>query len=247
VLWASGRTNDIGQLLRGTTGEPLPSESFQPGPDGLPFQPHRQVIAAEDQVQIYEELTQGSSKQFSTSFLHRYWAIKDNRLRPRGYSPDRAPEASLRKEYEDATRPGTGPERNWWPRPRPEKYRNAKHPAIEAYTDTRDDPDYQLSAHRGTGLPGADTVTYRMTLSAAAKSAARRVRITLYSQSTPPYFLAQRFAEAAEKGAERAAAARIHYMAGHLDTSATSADGRAYLAGYRLQVGKAAARDVPAP
>lgn len=244
ALWASGRTNEIGMILRGTTDEPLPTESFQRGPDGLPFQPHRQIVTAEDQVLIYEELTQNASQQFTTSFLHRYWAIKDNRIRPRGYSPERAPEASLRDEYADATRPGSGPERNGWPRPPAKKYQNASYPAIEGYTDTKNDPDYQLSAHPKSRLPGTDTVTYRMTLHPSAKSAARRVRVTLYSQSTPPYFLKERFVEAAEQGAERAAATRMYYMAGHLDTS-VKWDGRAYLAGYRLQVGAAAVRDIP--
>lgn len=245
VLWVSGRTNEIGQLLNGATGEPLPSEAFQAGPDGLPFQPHRQVITAEDQVQVYEELGQNASKQFSTSFLHRYWSIKDNRLRPSGYSPERAPLASQRKEYEDATRPGHGPERNGWPRPAPTKYENAAFPAIEAYTDTAADKDYQLAAHGKSGLPGTDTVVYRMTLSGERRAAARRIRVKLYSQATPPYFLAERFRAAAEEGAQRAAASRLHYMVGHLDTSAKSAKGEAYLAGYRLQVGRAVEGVVP--
>src|SRR5262249_51183851 len=57
-LWASGRTNEVGVLLRGTTQEPLATETGRLGPDGLPFQQHRQVITREDQVQIYEEVTQ---------------------------------------------------------------------------------------------------------------------------------------------------------------------------------------------
>jgi len=247
VLWASGRTNDIGMILKGTTSEPLPTESFQAGRDGLPFQPHRQVITDEDQVQIYEELTQTSSLQFSTSFLHRYWTIKDNRLRPTDWNPANVADPALRREYVDATRPGTGPERNWWPVPKQEKYKNTAYPAIDRYTDTQGDPDYDIAAHPRTGLPGTDKVTYRMRLSPAAKTGARRVRVTLYSQSTPPYFLKQRFVVAAENGAERTAAQRMYYMAGHLNTSTTAPDGRSYLSGFRLQVGRTVFGAVPSP
>jgi len=247
VLWASGRTNEVGMILQGTTATPLPTESFQAGRDGLPFQPHRQVVTGEDQVQIYEELTQTSSLQFSSSFLHRYWTLKDNRLRPAGWDPANVADSALRAEYADATRPGTGPERNWWPAPAPARYQNPAYPAIARYTDTLGDPDYDLAAHPKTGLPGADQVTYRMHLSPAAKRDARRVRVTLYSQSTPPYFLQQRFAAAAAPGAERTAAQRMYYMASHLNTAATGPDGTPYLSGFRLQVGHAAVGAVPAP
>ncbi|HWO22152.1 MAG TPA: hypothetical protein VNO30_25490 [Kofleriaceae bacterium] len=247
VLWASGRTNAVGVLLRGTTDEPLPTERFLAGQGGLPFQPHRQVITDEDQVQIYEELNQNSSLAFTTSFLHRYWTIKDNRLRPAGYSPDNVSDPALRAQYAKVTRPGTGPERHWWPQPRPLRYRNPAHPAMDRYTDTQGDPDYELAAHPKAGLPGSDQVTYRMRLSAAAKRAARRVRVTLYSQSTPPYFLRERFAAAAAAGAERTSAQQLYYMAGHLNTAAKAPDGEPYLSGYRLAVGRPAVGDVPAP
>jgi hypothetical protein len=247
VLWASGRTNDVGMILKGTTSEPLPTETFHAGPDGLPFQPHRQVITDEDQVQIYEELTQTSSLAFTTSFLHRYWVIKDNRLRPAGWNPSRVAELNLRKEYSAATEPGTGPERTWWPVPPHVAYRNQQYPAIDRYQDTARDPDYEIAAHPRTGLPGTDVVNYRMRLSPDARRDAQRVRVTLYSQSTPPYFLQQRFAAAARPGAERAAAQRMYYMAGHLDTSARAPDGKPYLTGFRLQVGKSVVQSVPPP
>jgi hypothetical protein len=229
------------------TDEPLPTEFFHAGRDGLPFQPHRQVVTEDDQVQIYEELTQTSSLQFSTSFVHRYWTIKDNRIRPAGWNPSNVLDAKLRSEYADATKPGFGPERNWWPVPKKENYKNKEYPAIDGYTDTRGDPDYDIAAHPKAGLPGTDKVTYRMGLSGAVKARASRVRVTLYSQSTPPYFLKQRFAAAAEKGADRMSAQRMYYMAGHLNTGAKAPDGRVYLSGFRLQVGRSAIGAVPKP
>jgi hypothetical protein len=235
-LWASGRTNAIGVLLQGTTDSALPTEFWKAGADGLPFQPHHQIVTSESQVQIYEEAVQDSSLDFTSSFVHRYWTLKDNRLRPQGWNPARVRDARQREEYGDATRPGRGPIQDWWPRPaKPQRYRNPAFPAIERYTDTAQDPDYDLRAH-AQGLPGADSVVYRASLDPAQRARAARVRATLYSQSAPPSYLKERFAAAAQPGAERGAAVRLYYMAGHLDTDAPAGDGQPYLAGYKLRV-----------
>ena len=247
-LWASGRTNEIGVIVRGTGSAPLPTEFWGAGPDGLPFQPHHQIITGEDQVQIYEEATQSSSRAFTSSFLHRYWKIKDNRLRPRGYDPAREEDPGRRAEYGDATKPGAGPARHGGPRPaRREPYRNPQFPAIQRYTDTQGDPQYDLRAHGASGLPGSDSLTYRITLSPELRARARTVQATLHYQSTPPHYLKERFVQAAKKDAERSAAQRLYFMSGHLNTDARADDGSAYLAGYKLRVGAPATRPVPAP
>lgn len=240
AVWASGRTNDIGAILEGTSDRVLPTEFWNKGPDGLPFQPHHQVIEREDQAQIYEEITQNSSLDFTSSFIHRYWEIKDNRLRARGWDPAKVKDEKRREEYGDATSPGRGPHQHWWPKPKPVKYKNPKAPAIEKYTDTALDPDYDLALHQGTGLLGSDSLLYRIRLSPGAKARAKTVRVTLYSQSAPPNYLQERFQKASEKGAEKMAASRLYYMAGHLNTSAPAADGKPYLDGYRIRVGKPA-------
>jgi hypothetical protein len=246
-LWASGRTNEIGEILEGTGRRPLPSESWRPGADGLPLQPHHQRITGQGQVQIYEEVTQNESRQFTSSFVHRYWEIKDNRLRPQGFSSQRVPAGPLREEYAEATRPGHGPHRHWWPKPeKPEPYVNPESPALERYKDTEGDPDYDVHAHGAAGLPGADSLVYRIRLTPAERARARQVRVTLYSQSIPPHYLEERFRHAAQPGAERQAADRLHYMAGHLDTGARAEDGKPYLQGYKLRVGESAERRVPA-
>jgi len=206
------------------------------------------VITSGSQVQIYEEATQNASMQFTSSFLHRYWGIKDNRLRPRGWNPARVEDAERREEYEEATKPGTGPEQLGWPRPaQPKSYRNPRYPALEKYTDTRGDSDYELGAHGGKGLPGTDSLVYRVSLSEEQRAAARTVRVRLYSQSTPPHYLKERFDKAAAKGAEKSAAQRLYYMAGHLNTEAEAEDGKPYLSGYKLQVGRSAEQPVSAP
>jgi len=89
LLWASGRTSSQGVILDGTTEQPLPSEFFLPGPDGQQaFQPHHEKITEGSQVQIYEALVKDASGRFTTSFLHRYEDVKDNRLRPVGWKAD---------------------------------------------------------------------------------------------------------------------------------------------------------------
>ncbi|MEQ9618504.1 MAG: hypothetical protein RIG61_04960 [Deltaproteobacteria bacterium] len=87
VLWASGRTNELGAILDGTTDEVLPSEEPVKFPDA-PFQPHYQVITQQDQVQIYQELIKDSAGNLTTSFLRRVEDVKDNRIRPKGYNPE---------------------------------------------------------------------------------------------------------------------------------------------------------------
>ncbi|MBU8896062.1 hypothetical protein KRR26_10625 [Corallococcus sp. M34] len=111
-LWASGRTSAVGELLDGLSNTVLPSEFFLPGPQGQQlFQPHHQVIQQGNQVQIYEELIRDSEGRFTTSFLHQYQVEKDNRLRPRGWSPT-GPFASETKST------GTGTDPDYVPNPK---------------------------------------------------------------------------------------------------------------------------------
>jgi hypothetical protein len=86
LLWASGRTNALGAILDGLTDQVLPSEQPVNFP-GVPFQPHYQTIQSGDQVQIYQELVEGSDGHLNTSFLRRVKEVKDNRLRPKGFDP----------------------------------------------------------------------------------------------------------------------------------------------------------------
>ncbi|MCA9286766.1 MAG: hypothetical protein KDA22_16195 [Phycisphaerales bacterium] len=85
-LWASGRTNALGFIVKGTTGQVLKSEQPLKFPN-TPFQPHYQVIDREDEVQIYQELVEDSDGDLTSSFLRRYQTVKDNRIRPQGFNP----------------------------------------------------------------------------------------------------------------------------------------------------------------
>jgi mono/diheme cytochrome c family protein len=80
VVWASGRTNELGVIVDGN-GKPLPSEFFVEYRDGnwktqQYYQPHYELITTQSQVQIYEELNQDASGKFTTNFTRRDVQVK---------------------------------------------------------------------------------------------------------------------------------------------------------------------------
>ena len=84
-LWASGRTNSLGQILNGTGNTPLLTELPLQNPKQ--WQPHYLKIDHGNQVQIYQEIILDSAGDVTTSFLRRVKHVKDNRLRPKGFDP----------------------------------------------------------------------------------------------------------------------------------------------------------------
>lgn len=85
TLWASGRTNALGVILRGTSDEVLGTEFVtRRGASGT-YQPHHETITREDQVQIYEERVLDPEGWLTTSFLALDSVVKENRLPPRGW------------------------------------------------------------------------------------------------------------------------------------------------------------------
>lgn len=166
VVWASGRTNELGVIVDGN-GKPLPSEFFAPyrnaqGQMKQSYQPHYQVITTQNQVQIYEELNQDAEGKFTTNFTRRDVQLKDNRLPPIGWTKA-GPDKSLNGRYLHAT----FPEGN----------------AVN-------DPDYQ------DGKAGTDNITYQIKLPAGVDASKCRVQASLFYQTIPPYYLNQRFTAA---------------------------------------------------
>jgi MYXO-CTERM domain-containing protein len=110
--------------------------------------------------------------------------------------------------------------------------------ALEDPQYTRPDP--------ATPLDGEDEITYDVALPSALRKQATAVRARLISQSIPPYFLSQIFAELAIAKADPALVASdnqlivdgsfLHYVASRFDTSAVNADGEAYLEDWKLEV-----------
>jgi hypothetical protein len=101
VIWSSGQTNADGVIVDRRTGKPLPTEFFEGGK----YQKHHQTIAAEDEVQIYEELTLNAEKQFTTSFIRRDHELKDNRLLPLGWKPNGPQPNVMPNFFLEATHP----------------------------------------------------------------------------------------------------------------------------------------------
>jgi hypothetical protein len=203
VLWASGRTNDVGAIVKGTTNEVLHSEQPLEFPDE-PIQPHYQTIVGEDQVQIYQELYRDSAGRLTTSFLRRFKAVKDNRIRPQGYDPN--------------------------------QFRRSTSPYIAALAETvgeaKLDPYYV-----DPKLTGADEIEYHIKLEPAKLAQVDHVKLTLYSQSIPPFYLQERFADAGRGITEKDQIERLFYMGSHLNVGgATDDEGRAVLADWKLFV-----------
>jgi hypothetical protein len=89
VVWASGRTNSVGAIVRGVTDEVLPTEFFyDPATRKQVYQPHYEIITAENQAQIYEELIEDTEGKITTSFVGLDHPLKNNRLQPKGWRAD---------------------------------------------------------------------------------------------------------------------------------------------------------------
>lgn len=163
VIWGSGRTNAAGFIV-GENNLPLKTELLS---DRHSYQPHHQVISSQNQVQIYEELNQNAQHEFTTSFIHRVYDIKDNRLLPDGWraSSHFKNHGELMYEFLESTDPrGTG-----------------------------EDPDY---IDQGPEFSGGDRLQYDIALPPAVEIENLSVRATLYYQSIPPYWLHHRFSTA---------------------------------------------------
>lgn len=89
VLWTSGSTSELGEILDGSTKKVLDTELMKDPKTGKPlYQPHYEVITRQDQVQIYEELVTDLEGDVTTSFFSLNQHVKDNRLLPRGWRAD---------------------------------------------------------------------------------------------------------------------------------------------------------------
>lgn len=184
VIWGSGRTNDVGVIVD-ENGVPLPSEFL---PNKNTYQPHYQEITKQNQVQIYEELTQNINEEFTSSFIHRVYDIKDNRLLPDGWQFSSAfkNQGDLMVEFMEATDPkGVGK-----------------------------DPDYRSD---GPGFIGRDQIKYKIKLPDGVDKNNLTVKVTMYNQSIPPFWLHERFKTAPEGLATK----RLYYVTSRLNLKGT--------------------------
>ncbi len=166
TLWCSGCTNGAGVIVD-DTGTALPTEFLDVVPEGKEtalYQPHYRVITDQTQVQIYEELTQNAEREFTTSFVHRVYHPKDNRLTPLGALVPGTSE--FQKKFGDSEVTSA--------------FMKATLPEGRAAKD----PDF---------VPGSDRLEYRIALPEGINPEHVTVSATLYSQAIPPYYLKQRF------------------------------------------------------
>lgn len=104
VIWASGRTNSTGAIVRGVTEDVLPTEFFYDASKRIQvFQPHYELISDEGQVQIYEELIADTEGKITTSFVGLDQVLKNNRLLPKGWRAD-GPFGEFTRPHGDAER-----------------------------------------------------------------------------------------------------------------------------------------------
>jgi hypothetical protein len=105
IVWASGRTNELGVLL-GAEGRPLPTEFFDRDPRSgqQRYQKHHEVITSPDEVQVYETLLRNAKGEFTTSFVRGCETVKDNRLLPKGWKKE-GPGPALAGCFLEATYP----------------------------------------------------------------------------------------------------------------------------------------------
>jgi hypothetical protein len=89
TIWASGRTNNAGAIVKGLSEDVLPTEFFYDETKRKQvFQPHYEVITDEGQVQIYEEVIADPQGKITTSFVGLDQVLKNNRLLPKGWRHD---------------------------------------------------------------------------------------------------------------------------------------------------------------
>lgn len=202
MLWASGRTNELGAILRGTsTNEVLLSEEPVKFPDA-PFQPHYQTITQDDQVQIYQGVAIDSEGNLTTSVVRSVDGVKDNRIRPKGFDPKffaMNPSEFIREL--------------------------AKIPGEAAL-----DPHYT-----NPELTGSDVIEYLISLDEATLVQVHDIKVTLYNQSIPPFYLQQRFRDANRGAAKKDEIKRLFYLTSHLNVDdVMDEEGRRVVKDYKF-------------
>jgi hypothetical protein len=225
VLWASGRTDAAGVIV-GRDGAPVDGEiwwkedcSGTLHPGERRHQPHYETVTAEDEVQIYQELSsappagephpvcgfgEAPRGDLTTSFLSICATVKDNRILPAGTLPLASRIAVARALGADA---------------------DLAHET--GASEVGDDPDYVSG--------GGDSVRYAVPLASLPPGVEpASVRATLYYQSAPPFYLQDRFCTSRSPDTER-----LLYMVGHLDLDGSAAEG------WKLRVATTGAVPLP--
>jgi hypothetical protein len=218
VLWASGRTNDQGAIVD-AAGQPVPGEFWQKpdcsGPSydpktAYPHQPHFDTITRQDQAQIYQELTIAPDGYLTTSFVAIDHHLKDNRLLPKGFKTLLVDDKLLLAPQAIELAGVIGIRIK-----DPDELKTLEDIAPVAVGEQHGspDPDYVNGS-------GQDALSYVVDLKELGGKQPAKVRVTLYSQSTPPFFLQDRFCARPDGDDTQ----RLYFLAGHLNLAGTRAE-----------------------
>ncbi len=213
-IWGSGLTDGLGFLRRGVSQAILESEQPLKHPEAA-FPPHRQIIDRPEQVQIYQILYKDSSGDCRDGTVG---GLTTSLLRSLQICKDnRIRPAGYDPAFFAASR-------------RPEIQRLAA-----LHGSTAGDPDYT-----DPGRAGSDVLTYAMDLGDSIAEAVS-VRATLYSQTIPPPYLQEQFAQARGAGGGKAAhIERVYHITGHLDSRGPRDDrGIRFLQGRKVKLSSA--------
>jgi cytochrome c553 len=191
TVWASGRSNDLGVILDGN-GKPLPSEFFE-----------SYIGKDGKKQQHFQPHYQTITRQDQVQIYEELVRDGDAKFTTSFLRRD--------EEVKDNRLLPAG-----WTKagPDPKNFGGVYLHATWPKGDALNDPDYANGS-------GGDKIRYQISLPAGLNPAHLSVRATLYYQSIPPYFLAQRFAGAPNGPATQ----RLHYMTANLDLSKSPAKG----------------------
>jgi hypothetical protein len=205
VLWASGRTNSVGAILDGMGEDVLPTELMEivcvSGQD-----PRRCRELCKDRLdpKVCRQLWQ---PHFETITREDQVQIYEELVKD--------PEGFITTSFvslDEVVKDNRILPRGWKP---DGPYAKVSGPEFEAARDPDFiDPNYSKLSNP-PGASGADNILYRVPLDARTRGAAT-VRVALYYQSIPPYYLKERF-----KWADGPETQRLGYFASHLNVKNT--------------------------
>ena len=89
-------------------------------------------------------------------------------------------------------------------------------------------------------LTGADEIEYLVSLDDATMAEVDNIKVTLYNQSIPPFYLQQRFNDANIGGAQKSEIERLYYLTSHLNTNgAVDTNQQTFIKDWKFMVGTA--------
>ena len=118
----------------------------------------------------------------------------------------------------------------------PEYYKDSGSEFIKSLSGvigkTKNDPHYT-----DPSLTGSDIVQYRISLDKDLLEKVHDVKVTLYNQSIPPFYLQERFRDAYRGPAERDEIERLYYITSHLNVDGVLDDqGASVLSDWKLLI-----------